>query len=155
MTDPDILNFVRLDDRLACAGQPLPGHFPLLAARGFRAVVNLATEASTGHLPGEAALCRAEGLDFSWIPVPWDAPTSGDFQAFEAWLAPRRAGHVLVHCAKNWRASLFCALYRVLHEGRDPEKAREDVLEVWEPDAAWSALAREVLASRGRDPFLP
>jgi len=154
-TDPDILNFVRLDPRLACAGQPRAEHFPALPGLGFEAVLNLATEASTGHLSQEPELCLRAGLDFAWLPVDWKAPTLDDFQAFQRWLDARRSRSVLVHCAMNWRASLFCALYRVLREGRDPAQAREDVLGVWEPDGVWTALAGDILASAGRPPFLP
>lgn len=141
----DILNFYEIDERLSCAGQPGPEQFAALARDGYRAVINLATEASTGHLPDEPALCAACGLDFLWLPVAWDAPRPHDYQAFAAWLAPRRAGKVLVHCAKNWRASLFVFLYRVLREGAQPAQAWEDVLEVWEPDQMWTELARTVL----------
>ena len=141
----DIPNFVSIDKGLACSGQPLPGHFPLLAREGFKAVINLATSASSGHLPEEAGLCAEAGLDFTWRPVSWDAPTIEDYRAFEAWLDANRGRKVLVHCAKNWRASLFCAVYRVVNEGLDPMTARDAVLEVWEPDAVWTGLARQVL----------
>jgi len=78
-----------------------------------------------------------------------------DYLAFQAWLDARRTDRVLAHCAMNWRASLFCVLYRVLREGRDPAQAREDVLGVWEPDPVWTDLAARVLAAGGREPFLP
>lgn len=141
----DIPNFVSIDQGLACAGQPRPEHFPLLAQAGFQAVINLATSASSGHLPDEPELCARAGLNFTWLPVAWDAPTVADYRAFEVWLDANRGRKVLVHCAKNWRASLFCAVYRVVNEGLDPLKARDSVLEVWEPDAVWTALARQVL----------
>ena len=141
----EILNFCELDARLACAGQPQPEHFSLLAREGFEAVINLATSASTGHLPGEAELCARAGLEFFWLPVSWDAPCVADYQAFQDWLDPRRSRKVLVHCALNWRASLLCAVYRVLREGYDPATAREDVLGVWEPDPVWTRLASDIL----------
>ena len=148
MTDA-ILNFLAIDDRLACAGQPRPEEFRLLADAGYRAVINLATAASTGHLSEEPALCAACGLEFLWLPVAWDAPRLKDYQAFAQWLAAHRKDKVLVHCAKNWRASLFVFLYRVLQEAAEPALAWQDVLEVWEPDGVWLAFAREVLAASG------
>lgn len=144
-----ILNYVEVDALLSCAGQPRAEDFAALAADGFKEVINLATAASTGHLPGEAELCAQSGMNFTWLPVAWDAPTLQDFEAFRDWLAPRRHGRTLVHCAKNWRASLFVALYRMLEEGLAPDAAWDEVLTVWEPDDVWTALARDVLAKAG------
>lgn len=154
MDDLDaILNFTPIDSRLASSGQPGPDQFTLLARSGFTAALNLATPASTGHLPEEPDLCRKAGLDFAWMPVAWDNPLPADFEAFRAWLDANRTRKVLVHCAKNWRASLFCALYRMTREGLDPEAAREAVLEVWQPDGVWSAFAEKVLAGHGLAPL--
>lgn len=155
MDSPDIgsiLNFTRIDARLACAGQPLPEHFPALAASGVKAVVNLATSASTGHLPDEPELCAKAGLHFTWLPVAWDSPTLDDYLAFQDWLDAHRAGSVLVHCAKNWRASMFCALYLMKREGWDAARARDFVQGVWEPGEAWTKLARRIL---GEEPDRP
>ncbi|WP_243312004.1 protein tyrosine phosphatase family protein [Fundidesulfovibrio agrisoli] len=145
----EILNYVEVDALLSCAGQPRAEDFAALGAGGFKEVINLATAASTGHLPDEAELCAGAGMGFTWLPVAWDAPTLQDFEAFRAWLAPRRQTKTLVHCAKNWRASLFVALYRVLEEGLSPDAAWEEVLSVWEPDGAWTGLARAVLSRAG------
>jgi protein tyrosine phosphatase (PTP) superfamily phosphohydrolase (DUF442 family) len=147
-----ILNFVAWDERLASSGQPKPEEFALLAAQGFETSVNLATEASTGHLPDEPGLCARAGIEFTWIPVDWKAPRLEDYLAFQQWLDANRSRKALVHCAMNWRASLFCALYRMIRQGLSPEKAREDVLGVWEPDEVWTALSREVLAVHGLPP---
>ena len=144
-----ILNYVEVDALLSCAGQPRAEEFAALAAGGFKDVINLATAASTGHLPDEAELCAEAGLGFTWLPVAWDAPTLQDFEAFRAWLVPRRQGKTLVHCAKNWRASLFVALYRMLEEDLPPDAAWDEVLSVWEPDDVWTAFARAVLARAG------
>ncbi|GAB6038110.1 protein tyrosine phosphatase family protein [Fundidesulfovibrio butyratiphilus] len=143
----EIPNFFPIDERLACCGQPRPERFALLARAGFETVVNLATESSTGHLPEEPALWRDLGVEFTWLPVAWDAPRLKDYLAFEAWLAPRRPRRCLVHCALNWRASFFVCLYRIRRENVPPGQAWRDVLEVWEPTPAWTALARRTLGA--------
>lgn len=148
-----LLNFTPIDARLASCGQPGRDEFALLADAGFEAVINLATEASTGHLPDEPAVCARHGLDFTWQPVSWDAPRLEDYLAFQEWLAANRHRKVLVHCAKNWRASMFCALYRMLREGLPPGDAREAILEVWQPDEAWTELSRLALAGAGKPPI--
>jgi len=145
----DILNYTPIDDRLACCGQPKPEQFPLIADAGFTSIINLATPTSTGHLPDEAEFCVQAGLDFTWQPVDWTTPALADYLKFQQWLDFHRRQKVLVHCALNMRASLFCALYRVLREGLSSEKAHEEVLGVWEPNEIWTELAREVLLQAG------
>jgi len=152
-TAESILNFTPLDERLACSGQPGREQFPWLVDQGYEAIINLATSASTGHLPDEPELCARAGLAFTWLPVDWKAPRVSDYRAFQDWLDVSRQGKVLVHCAMNWRASLFCALYRVIREGLGPEQASEDVLGVWEPDAVWTALSEAILAEHGLPPI--
>jgi len=142
----DILNYTPIDDRLASSGQPKPEQFPLIANAGFTAIINLAAATSTGYLPEEAEFCARAGLDFTWQPVAWDAPALADYRKFQQWLDANRHRRVWVHCALNMRASLFCALYRVIREGLPLEKARKGVFEVWEPNEIWSELARKVLA---------
>jgi len=149
-----ILNFTPLDARLASSGQPRAEQFPLVAAHGFTAVINLATEASTGHLTQEPQLWAGLGVDFTWRPVDWKAPTQDDYHFFQDWLDAHRAGKALVHCAMNWRASMFCALYRVIREDLPYEDAREAVLDIWEPDDTWTSLSRDILAAHGREPIV-
>lgn len=141
--------FFAFDPGLCCAGQPNRQQIARLAATGLDFVINLATEASTGHLADEAALWEAAGVDFTWQPVDWQRPGMADYRRFENWLASRRGKRCLVHCAKNYRASLLCFAYLCVNEGRDPWELWPLVLAVWEPDAAWSALGREVLAASG------
>ncbi|MFZ5425816.1 MAG: protein tyrosine phosphatase family protein [Thermodesulfobacteriota bacterium] len=148
-----ILNFIAIDARLACCGQPAPEQYALIARHGFETMVNLATEKSTGHLPDEADICRANGLDFTWLPVDWEAPRLDDYLAFQKWMDASRKRKALVHCALNWRASMFCALYRVIREGLAPGAAREAVLEVWQPEGAWAGLSDKVLAAHGLSPI--
>lgn len=148
-----ILNFTPWGERLASSGQPKPGEFAILAAEGFETLINLATTASTGHLPEEPGLCAQAGLAFTWLPVDWKAPTLEDYRTFEAWLDANRGRKALVHCAMNWRASMFCALYRMIREGLAPAQAREDVLGVWEPDHIWTEFSRAVLAAHGLGPI--
>jgi len=145
----DILNYTPIDARLASSGQPKPEHFALIANAGSTTIINLATAMSTGHLSNEAELCARAGLDFTWQPVDWNAPALADYFQFQQWLDSNRSRMVWVHCALNMRASLFCALYRVIREGLSPGKAREEVLEVWEPNEIWTGLAGKVLAEAG------
>ncbi len=81
--------------------------------RGVKLVLNLAMPDSDFALPDERAVVELLGMDFIHIPVPFSAPTIEHFLQFERELVLRYDPMILVHCAYNWRASSFVALYAV------------------------------------------
>src|SRR5579871_6595197 len=105
--DPtDIVGWQRLDARTTTSGRLSPDDPARLAAIGVRRVINLALAGSPGALTGEAALLQAAGIDYTHIPVPFDAPDEAHFTAFrEAIEATGTMVHV--HCVMNWRVSAF------------------------------------------------
>jgi len=135
-----IINYRLLSPALATAGMPLPEQLPLLAAQGYRAVINLARPDSPGAIPDEDAAVRALGIDYVHIPVDWEAPTRENLRAFYAAVDACRGQPVFVHCVLNMRVSAFCYLYRVQRLGVAEETARQDLLAIWEPDEIWSAF---------------
>jgi NAD(P)-dependent dehydrogenase (short-subunit alcohol dehydrogenase family) len=84
--DPtDIRAFLRLSPRVTTSGAIGPGDPPRLAAIGVRHVINLA----------------AEGIRYTPIPVPFDAPAEAHFRAFASAMQ-EDANPVHVHCIMNW-----------------------------------------------------
>jgi protein tyrosine phosphatase (PTP) superfamily phosphohydrolase (DUF442 family) len=105
-----------------------------VAVAGFRSVINLALATSPGALPDERASVTALGMDYVHIPVDFTAPSAADFAQFVATLNARRGQTVFVHCAANYRVSVFMALHRVKSLGWEREAALEELRQVWEPD---------------------
>ncbi|HUP93167.1 MAG TPA: 50S ribosomal protein L11 methyltransferase [Solimonas sp.] len=143
---PQLINFLRIDAQLATAGQPQREHFPLLAADGYEAVINLAMPASPNFLSDEAALCAQHGLQYFHIPVPWEHPTAQDFERFCALADELAQRKLLVHCALNKRVSAFVYLLRVLRRGVDAEDAARDLRRIWEPEPGWRDFIDRMLA---------
>ena len=136
--------FIQVSDELSCAGQPTEDEFALVRRSGVRLVVNLALSESDFALPDERAVVEALGMDFVHIPVPFSAPTVQHFVQCESELLARHGQSVLVHCAYNWRASSFVALFAERHWGWTREKSERLRTALWSPDDTWNAWASAV-----------
>ena len=145
--DPaDIRNWQRRDDGITTSGKLEARDPARLAAIGVRHVVNLALDSHPEALAGEGALLAAEGIAYTHIPVPFDAPTREHVAALAQALAAHPGPHH-VHCIMNWRVTAFFYLLDCDAGVPEPE-ARARMAAVWNPledDKApepWRALLR-------------
>jgi uncharacterized protein (TIGR01244 family) len=134
MADPaDIRGWQRLSGDVTTSGRLEADDVARLAEIGVRHVVNLALESHPEALPDEGARFAAEGIAYTHIPVPFDAPDESHFAAFRAALE-QGPSPLHVHCIMNWRVSAF--FYR-LHrdvQGMAEAEARALMVQQWEPD---------------------
>lgn len=143
--DPvDIRNWQRRPDGITTSGR-LEAHDPArLAAIGVRHVVNLALDSHPEALAEEGTLLAAEGIAYTHIPVPFDAPTREHVAALAEALAAH-PGAIHVHCIMNWRVTAFFYLLDRAAGVPEPE-ARARMMAVWNPleddkaPEAWRAL---------------
>jgi protein tyrosine phosphatase (PTP) superfamily phosphohydrolase (DUF442 family) len=145
----DIKNFVRIDDRLATAGQPTEAQVRDVAADGYAAVINLGLLDPKYCLPDEAGLAAALGMGYRHIPVKFDAPAVEDFRAFVATMDEWAEKKTFVHCAANYRVSAFVALYGELRLGWTRARADEHARRLWAPNPTWLAFIERCRAELG------
>ena len=146
MGDPsDIRNWRRRSDAITTSGRLEAGDPARLAALGVRHVVNLALDDHPEALPDEAEKLAAEGIGYSHIPVPFDAPRREHVAELARVLADTK-GPVHVHCIMNWRVTAFFYLLD-LENGVPKREARARMATVWDPLAnddprlaPWKAL---------------
>ena len=146
MGDPsDIRNWRRRSDAITTSGRLEAGDPARLAALGVRHVVNLALDDHPEALPNEAEKLAAEGIGYSHIPVPFDAPRREHVAELARVLADTK-GPVHVHCIMNWRVTAFFYLLD-LENGVPKREARARMATVWDPLASddphlapWKAL---------------
>ena len=146
MGDPsDIRNWRRRSDAITTSGRLEAGDPARLAALGVRHVVNLALDDHPEALPDEAERLAAEGIGYSHIPVPFDAPRREHVAELARVLADT-TGPVHVHCIMNWRVTAFFYLLD-LENGVPEREARARMASVWDPLvsddphlAPWKAL---------------
>jgi protein tyrosine phosphatase (PTP) superfamily phosphohydrolase (DUF442 family) len=140
MALPEIRNFEAINDRLGTAGQPTEAQLGDVAAEGYAAIVNLGLLDPKYCLPDEAASVAALGLAYRHIPVKFDAPAVEDFRTFAATMDEWSGKRVFVHCAANYRASAFVALYGELRLGWSRERADALAGKLWQPNDTWRAF---------------
>ena len=130
----NITNLTILNDSLWTSGQPTRAELAEIAVAGFEVVINLAMPSSDNALPDEAELVQSLGMEYIPIPVVWDAPQPEDLKRFMDTMDTRHSRKILVHCALNYRASAFTALWRVLRQGWEKEKAFAVQETIWQLD---------------------
>jgi uncharacterized protein (TIGR01244 family) len=141
LADPThIYHWRRLDEHTTTSGMPTETELAELQVLGVRHVINLAPHDHAKALPDEPGSVRQLGMAYTHIPVDFKNPTDTDFALFCAALVERQGAPVHVHCAANYRVSAFFYRYRRSVLGRDDAQMRDDLLEIWQPDAVWSAF---------------
>jgi uncharacterized protein (TIGR01244 family) len=131
--DPeDIRAWQRLDALTTTSGKLDDADVARLAAIGVRHVINLALDTHPEALVDEGAKLAASGIRYTHIPVPFDAPTDGHFEAFRAALVEGEPVHV--HCIMNYRVSAFYYRLNRDHLGMDEAQARARMEAQWAPD---------------------
>lgn len=134
MKDPEEIEaWQRLDERTTTSGKLTEADIRKLAQLGVRSVINLAPDDRPGALAGEAELIEQEGISYSYIPVPFDAPEDHHFRSFaDAYEGAAMPVHV--HCIANYRVSAFFYRYNRDICGMAESDARALMERQWAPD---------------------
>jgi protein tyrosine phosphatase (PTP) superfamily phosphohydrolase (DUF442 family) len=131
MSTEGIYNYRKITDRIASGGQPTAEQLRAAADEGFTDVVNLATHDPRYSIDDEEGLVRSLGMRYHHIPVEWEHPTDGDFDAFERVMQQVGEAKTLLHCAANYRVTAFYALYAIKHLGWSEERAEAFRASIW------------------------
>jgi protein tyrosine phosphatase (PTP) superfamily phosphohydrolase (DUF442 family) len=137
---PPIKNLLSITDLLTTAGQPPAEAFPSLREAGFQRVINLGLLGQAYSLPDEQSLALASGLAYRHIPVQFEAPDPVQFADFLSEMDSARGEKVFLHCAANYRATAFAALYAVRRLGWERAQAETMLAKVWQPNPLWRAF---------------
>ena len=133
----DIFNYYQLSSTLSTSGQPTAIQFRAIRDAGFKTIINLLPENTENALAHEADLVKELGMAYIHIPVHFLRPTEEDFRRFTTAMQTVSHEKTWVHCAANARASAFIYRYRTAILGEDPDIAKWDVREIWEPYLTW------------------
>ncbi|MCG7984154.1 MAG: protein tyrosine phosphatase family protein [Candidatus Thiodiazotropha lotti] len=82
MAIENIINYLRISDRIASSGQPDEAQFKAIAQAGFQVVINLAMPNSDHAIPEEGYIVTARKMSYVHIPVPFDAPDAEHLKTF-------------------------------------------------------------------------
>lgn len=130
--DPeDIRNWQRRPNGITTSGRLEVDDPARLAAIGVRHVINLALDDHPEALVHESELLAAQGISYTHIPVPFDAPKREHLAALRDALEAAD-GPVHVHCIMNYRVTAFLYLLDRERGLAEPE-ARARMSKVWDP----------------------
>jgi protein tyrosine phosphatase (PTP) superfamily phosphohydrolase (DUF442 family) len=137
-----ILNFHQYSENVGSAGQPTEAQFAAIKNANFSTVVNLALHDSNNALQDEGSIVSSLGMTYIHIPVPWDAPSASHVRKFLGLMQALEGEKVFVHCAANYRASVFTHRYLTLKQGLSSGQATSPLLQQWLPemDSNWQAI---------------
>ena len=125
-----VMNYLRVDERLATGGHLVDGGLATLKVEGVQVVIDLRDDPPSG----QKEMLAEHGIDWINIPVVWKDPKTADFERFSETMGEHKDDHVLVQCAANYRASAMTYLYRVMVEKVPEDQAAEDLYAVWDPN---------------------
>ena len=138
-----VYNYRQVSNTLACSGQPREGQLPLIAAEGYRVIINLGLAEGKYALTNESASVEQLGMAYHHIPVQFDNPLTDDVVAFFRLMDQHKSDKTWVHCAANYRASAFTGLYLFSTGQLDEDGMLLFIEEVWQPDPVWQQFIEE------------
>jgi protein tyrosine phosphatase (PTP) superfamily phosphohydrolase (DUF442 family) len=135
MRDPDDIEcWQRINLHLTTSGKLEERDFDRLAKMGIAHVINLALAKSPGILPDEAERWAAHGIAYTHLPVPFDAPSEAQFDAFCEAVEQSVGQNVHAHCVRNWRVSAFVYLWHLKRCDMPEPQARSFMAQQWTPE---------------------
>lgn len=138
-----IYNFRQISAMLACSGQPSEGQLSLIAAEGYQVIINLGLADGKYALADEAASVKQPGMNYHHIPVQFDDPHINELTAFFGIMNLHKSDKTLVHCAANYRASVFTGLYLFSTGQLNEDEMLSFIQDVWQPDTIWDQFIEE------------
>lgn len=137
-----IINYIKINEYLASSGQPTVEQFEDIKNEGFEVVINLALHDSSNAIENEDMIVTDLNMSYFHIPVDFDNPKTSQCSLFLNTLIALKEKKVWVHCALNYRATVFCYLYHkhILHTPF--EQINFKVFDEWHPDEKWQDIMK-------------
>ena len=140
-----IYNFHKVSDLLACAGQPREGQLATIAEDGYKVVINLGLADGRYALKDEATSVKNLGVTYHHIPVIFGSPQIQDLTLFINLMNKHAHEKTFVHCAANYRASVFTGLYLYASGKLDEQQMEGFIDEIWKPEPIWELFIEEAV----------
>jgi uncharacterized protein (TIGR01244 family) len=146
-----VRNFTLVDSLTACAGATEPRAMAAIAARGYKAVINLRVATENGAAIEESrAAAEAAGLTYIHLPFNTAAPDMAVADAFLKAVTDKTHQPVYIHCASGQRASALWLAKRMLVDKWSKEKALEEAHAIGLTMAPLEQFALDYVAARSK-----
>lgn len=143
-------NFREINSQLSTSGLLSEEQLQSLAAENYEVVINLLPDHHEYAVTTESAIVEAQGLKYHYLPIEFDAPTLDELQQFCTLMKSAETQKKLVHCAANYRVSVFYGLYAFRHLDWSAEQARQFIAQLVDSKEypVWHALIDDVLNNK-------
>ncbi len=139
----EIYNWHRVNENITSSGQFSEEQFTQIAELGVTHVINMGLHDHEYALPDEESLVKKHGIEYIYQPVDFNKPTDDDFSIFCETMKMLEGQTIHIHCIANYRISAF--LYRYYRDVKKEgaEKAKQDMLSIWQPEGVWAEFIRD------------
>jgi len=143
-----ITNFSRVDATVGCGGATQPTAMAALKKGGFVSVINLRAASEQGaDIDAGRAAAQAAGLKYIHLPFEMANPDPKLVDNFLAAVSDKANQPVYIHCASANRVGAVWMIKRVLKDGWDVDKAREEAEAIGLTNARLKTFAAEYIAT--------
>ena len=147
-----IVNFYQINENVATSGQPEAEQFKAISAMGFEVVFNLALNDSPNAIEDENKIIKNLNMTYVHIPVDFKSPKLEDLELFFKHMGVHNNNKLFIHCAMNWRVSVFMFLYHTIKCHMPIVEARKHMGAVWQSDPVWQDFIDHTLNTYGIHP---
>lgn len=139
-------NFRRINSALTTSGVVGPDRLRELSSEGYALVINLLPDSSEYAVAEERGIVQSQDIEYIYIPVDFLKPERSDFEHFVRAMDGATDRKVHVHCAANYRASAFYALYAIKRGIWCEQEALEFIGDIWAPNdhVVWAEFISEI-----------
>jgi uncharacterized protein (TIGR01244 family) len=124
---PGINNFSRVDATVGCGGATQPAAMAELKKHGFASVINLRVATEEGaNVEGGRAAAQQAGLRYIHLPFEVARPDPNLVENFLSAVEDKSNQPVYIHCGSANRVGAVWMIKRVLQDGWELDKAREE-----------------------------
>ncbi len=124
-------NFKYINDLVSSSGHLIQIDLQSLVSERYESVINLLPDDDDHATDDEKAVIEGLGIHYVHIPVDWNNPKTTDFAAFETAMKHCKSQKTHIHCAANYRASAFYALYAYRNLSWSSGRSHAFISEVW------------------------
>ena len=137
-----ILNYIKINDFISTSGQPTKKQFKKIAENDFEVVINLALYNSNNALKNEDKIINKNNMIYIHIPISWDKPEYKSLKLFCSILQTlqKQNKKVFIHCAKNYRVSVFMHYY--LKNILNIKKLKFNTPKEYTPNKTWQKILK-------------
>jgi protein tyrosine phosphatase (PTP) superfamily phosphohydrolase (DUF442 family) len=131
MSISEAYNFKVVDHLVSTAGLLSEDQLGLLKSEGYEAVINLLPKENKNAVEKEDSIVQEQGLIYEYIPVDFSAPSKENYLEFASKFRALSGKKIILHCAANYRASAFYAIFAHHHLGWSKSEAKEHINSIW------------------------